>query len=72
MRASERDPVRNVEPRDADAIVKTDPTTLVRWVYGKRPIADAEAEGTMRIDGRRDLAARFADLFALPPKLPVE
>lgn len=46
-----------------------DPTTLVRIVYGKWPIADAEAAGVLRFTGDRALAARFVALFALPAKI---
>ncbi|WP_203308899.1 winged helix-turn-helix transcriptional regulator [Sphingomonas beigongshangi] len=61
------------EPGEVDVLVETDPTTLAIWIYVKRPIAVAEAEGTMRLSGDRALAERFADLFALPPKVvPVQ
>jgi len=53
----------------ADVGFETDPTTFVTLVYGKRPFADAEAEGRLRLTGDRDLAQRFVDLFALPAKL---
>ncbi|KQU47413.1 transcriptional regulator [Sphingomonas sp. Leaf339] len=57
------------EPMGVDVTIDTDPTTLAVWIYVKRPIAAAEAEGTMRITGDRALAERFADLFALPAKI---
>ena len=47
----------------------TDPATLASVVYGGRPIADAEAAGTLRISGDRTLAERFVTLFPLPAKL---
>lgn len=55
---------------EADAVFECDPTTLVRLFYGKWPMAEAEAEGLLRFTGDRDLAQRFIDLFALPPKIP--
>lgn len=57
------------EMQDADVTFTTDPTIFVTLIYGKRPFADAEAAGTLELTGDRDLAARFVDLFALPPKI---
>lgn len=56
-------------PDGADVVIEADPTPLVLWLYLKRPIHEAEAEGTMRVIGDRDVAARFADLFALPERI---
>ena len=53
----------------ADLVFACDPTTLVRMVYGKWPIAAAEAAGSLRFTGDRALAERFVALFALPPKI---
>lgn len=53
----------------AQVIFECDPTTFVRMIYGKWPIEEAEAEGVARVAGDRDLARRFIDLFALPPKI---
>jgi DNA-binding HxlR family transcriptional regulator len=57
------------DPDEAEIVIATDPTPLAFWIYGKRPLAEAEAEGTIRITGDRGLAERFATLFALPPKI---
>ncbi len=51
-----------------DVIFATDPVTLASIVYGGRPIADAEAAGSLQIEGDRALAERFVTLFPLPPK----
>jgi len=51
-----------------DASFATDPTTFVTLVYGKRPFEDAEREGSLSLTGDRDLARRFVELFALPPR----
>ncbi|HET8611623.1 MAG TPA: winged helix-turn-helix transcriptional regulator [Sphingomonas sp.] len=56
------------DPEEADVIFAADPMTLVPIVYGGRPIADAEAAGTLRLEGDRRTAERFVTLFALPPK----
>lgn len=54
---------------DGDVVFETDPVTLASVVYGRRPIADAEGAGTLRITGDRALAERFVTLFPLPAKL---
>lgn len=60
------------ETEAADVVFDTDTTTFVTLVYGKRPFGPAEAEGTLRLEGDRDLARRFVDCLALPPKLRPE
>ncbi|HEX4764958.1 MAG TPA: winged helix-turn-helix transcriptional regulator [Lichenihabitans sp.] len=52
-----------------DVVFASDPTTLARVVYGKWPVAEAEAEGVLRIEGDRALLERFVTLFSLPPKV---
>jgi DNA-binding HxlR family transcriptional regulator len=53
----------------AEIVFACDPTTLVRLVYGKWPIASAEAEGVLTFSGNPALADRFIALFALPEKI---
>lgn len=53
----------------ADLVFATDPTTLVRILYGKWPLAEAEEAGLLRFEGDRALAERFVALFALPSKV---
>jgi len=60
------------DPGIADVAVTTDPRTLAAVIYGKRPVAEAEQDGLMRVDGDRDLLDRFVDLFHLPAKAAVE
>ena len=52
----------------ADAIVTAEPSALAAVVYGGQPL------DLLRIEGDRDLIARFVTLFPLPPKvaLPIE
>jgi len=57
------------EPAGADVVVEADPTPLVVWLYVKRPVSAMEADGVLRLVGDRAAAERFADLFALPPKI---
>jgi DNA-binding HxlR family transcriptional regulator len=61
--------IRRGETKEADVRFATDPTTFAFMVYGKIPFADNEAAGTLRLEGDRAAAQRFADLFALPEKL---
>jgi DNA-binding HxlR family transcriptional regulator len=61
--------IRRDEASTADVAFITDPTTFVTVIYGKRPLNDVEAEGTLRLKGDRALAQRFVDLFALPRKI---
>ncbi len=54
---------------DPDLVFACDPTTLVRIVYGKWPIEEAEAAGALGFRGDRALAECFVALFALPAKI---
>ena len=65
-------PVTRGEEAYADANFDTDPATLAAIVYGKQPIAAAEADGTLRFAGDRAKAQAFIDLFHLPAKAEVE
>ncbi len=57
-------------PDDADVVVTAAPTPLALWIYCKRPLAEAEADGSIGVTGDRAMAERFAALFALPPRTP--
>lgn len=61
--------IRRGEMEAPDVAFTTDPSTLAAVVYGKRPFADVEAEGRLRIEGDRAFAQAFVDLFALPEKV---
>jgi DNA-binding HxlR family transcriptional regulator/putative sterol carrier protein len=56
---------------DADAVIETDPTTLIEVLHGHRPLAEALAAETMRFSGDKRKARRFTDLFPLPTAVPV-
>lgn len=60
--------IRRADPL-GEVVFDTDPMTLASVVYGGRPIADAEAAGSLRISGDRRLAETFVTLFPLPPKI---
>ena len=57
------------DPDAVDVLIETQPTPLVVWIYVKRPLEAAEADGSMVLIGDRSVAERFATLFALPPKI---
>jgi DNA-binding HxlR family transcriptional regulator len=57
-------------PDGADAVFHSpDAACLVGGVYGGVPWDELERSAGVRIAGNRDLALRFINLFALPPKL---
>lgn len=51
---------------DPDAVVETDPRTLIDVLHGHRPLATALADGSMRLSGDKRTARRFTQLFPLP------
>jgi DNA-binding HxlR family transcriptional regulator len=57
--------IRRGETADADVTFSGGTTALVRVFYGKRPIAEEE----LTVAGDPEIASRFIDLFALPPKV---
>lgn len=62
-------PVRRGEPGEGAIGFAADVALpLLRVVYGKQPLDQAEQAGVV-IRGDRDLARRFVALFALPPKI---
>jgi len=62
-------PIVRDEPDGADVLVECDTTALVMMVYGKWPLADAQAAGRVTVSGDGAVFERFVTLFALPPKL---
>lgn len=58
--------VDRAEPAAPDAIVATDPATLIAVIHGHRALADARGAGDLEIDGDERVAARFLQLFPLP------
>ena len=53
---------------DCDVVFMGEPSAIPEYVYGKRPLADMEAEGRLAITGDRALAERFQTFFGLPDK----
>jgi DNA-binding HxlR family transcriptional regulator len=54
---------------DADLILEGTPPAVAAAVYGGVPIEALEADGALKVEGDRALAARFVTLFPLPPKV---
>src|SRR5690349_19439880 len=52
----------------ADLVLSGPPAVLAAAIYGGVPLAALEAEGALRAEGDRALAARFVTLFPLPDK----
>ena len=57
---------------EVDAHFVTNARFMANIVYGKWPIAEAEAAGALVFAGDREKARAFIDLFALPAKAEVE
>jgi DNA-binding HxlR family transcriptional regulator len=61
--------IRRGDTDAADVVFTGHTTPLVFMIYGKVPFEAIEAEGGLRIEGDREIAARFVDLFNLPEKI---
>ncbi|MFC4256433.1 transcriptional regulator [Altererythrobacter xixiisoli] len=63
-------PVRRGPAAEGDAVFRmTAPLPMLRMIYGHQPLEDVEASSDLTVTGNRDLARRFIQLFALPPKV---
>ena len=58
--------IRRGDGDNADVTFVGDTMAMRRSIYGKEGF---DRDGLLAVDGARDLAHRFCDLFALPPKL---
>ena len=61
--------VERAEAKDTDFIIEAKPTALAAVVYGGMSLADAEAQGMVKLSGDRKLAQHFTSLFPLPDKI---
>lgn len=64
--------IRRDDARDADAIFEADQHAIAAVIYGGRPLAEAEADGSIRITGDHRVAEDYVTRFPLPSKLGVE
>ncbi len=62
--------VERADAAGSDALVTTDPMTLVGILYYGEELAAAEKAGAISVEGDRDAVERLPDLFELPA--PVE
>ena len=62
--------IRRAPIEGADAIFRAPAATVMAaLLYGGIPVKALEAEAGLVIEGNRDLALRYAVLFALPDKV---
>ena len=64
--------VERGEAEEPDAVVATDPMTLVGVLYYGEDLAAVEAAGALRIEGDRQAVERLPKLFALPQPVELE
>jgi DNA-binding HxlR family transcriptional regulator len=57
------------ETTGADLLFTGAPTGLAAFVYGGQPADVLEGAGLLKVEGDEAVAARFATLFPLPPKV---
>ncbi len=60
---------RRADPSDCALTVAATPMSLAAVVYGRRPVADAEAKEELTLTGDRKLFRRFVTWFPLPKKI---
>ena len=61
--------IRRADPIDADVVFDAGQHALAAVIYGGRPLADAEADGSVRIIGDHAVGADYVTRFPLPAKL---
>ena len=59
---------QRTETEACDVVFAGEPSAIPEYVYGKRSLADMEAEGRLAVTGDRALAERFQNFFGLPAK----
>lgn len=64
--------VERGEADDADAVITTDPMTLIGILYYDEDLKAAEKAGAISIEGDREAVLRLPDLFELPQPVELE
>ena len=64
--------VERGELEGVDAVIETDPMTLIGVLYEEADIQEAEAAGALRIEGDREAVAILPSLFELPEPVALE
>lgn len=63
-------PVRRGPVETGDTVFRmAAPTPMLRMIYGHEPLEDVEISSDLIVEGNRDLARFFVNMFALPAKL---
>jgi DNA-binding HxlR family transcriptional regulator len=57
------------EVEGSDVVFTGTPTGLAAFVYGRQPAEVLEEAGILKLEGDQAVAAKFATLFPLPPKV---
>lgn len=60
--------IRRADPVDTDVTFEADQHAIAGVIYGGRPLADAEADGSIRLIGERGVAEDYITRFPLPAK----
>jgi DNA-binding HxlR family transcriptional regulator len=60
--------IKRGDPAEGELVFTTTPPLLAAAAYGKQPFDQLEQTGAFKAEGDMQLAARFIDLFHLPPK----
>ncbi len=58
--------IRRGDPAEAEVIFEADPRAIAAVIYGGRPLADALADGSVRLTGDRSVAQDYVTRFPLP------
>lgn len=61
--------VRRGDPIGADVVLLGNPEAIAAVIYGGRPLADGEADGSIRVIGNRSVAEDYVTRFPLPAKI---
>ena len=64
--------IRRADLIDADVTFEADQHAIAAVIYAGRPLADAEADGSIRLIGDHTVAEDYITRFPLPAKLGVE
>ena len=61
--------IRRDDPAGADVVFDADQRDIAAVIYGGRPLADALADGSIRLSGDRKVAEDYVTRFPLPEKI---
>ena len=61
--------IRRDDPAGAEVTFEGHQRAIAAVIYGGRPLAEAEADGSIRITGNRAMAEDYVTRFPLPPKI---